>query len=126
MRLVSTRFSTSESETEGARSKLNHETSRAGLGTGIGDRESRGGETVAEPEATGGPVGSGRSDWDAPMGGWRDSASGCPGWDPTACRMASRASRDNPGFRRIFFVLTPERNFAGLPPALNPGRGAPE
>src|SRR5579863_7553236 len=124
MRLVSTRFSTAERDTESARSS-NHSSPWAGPGTGVGERESRRG-AVPGPEALGGPVGSGRSDWDAPIGGWRDSASGCPGWDPTACRMATRASRDNPGTRRVFFVLTPERDFAGLPPALNPGRGAPE
>src|SRR5579863_208094 len=125
MRLVSTRFSTAERDTELARSS-NHAATWGGPGTGVGEGEARRGGTAPEPGGVGGPVGSGRSDWDAPIGGWRDSASGCPGWDPTVCRMASRASRDNPGVRRIFFVLTPERGFTGLPPALNPGRGAPE
>src|SRR5579863_4941845 len=41
--------------------------------------------------------------------------------------MATLASRDNPGSRRIFFVLTPRaRCFLGSPPTLNPGWGAPE
>src|SRR5579863_5016622 len=41
--------------------------------------------------------------------------------------MATLALRDNPGSRRIFFVLTPRaRCFLGSPLTLNPGWGAPE
>src|SRR5579863_8854810 len=76
MRLVSTRFSTAERDTVSAWSS-NHSSLWAGPGTGVGERESRRGAAPG-PGALGGPVGSGRSDWDAPIGGGGTRPAGAP------------------------------------------------